>query len=171
MSRLRVGTRGSDLALWQTNWVCDRLREVHADLEIEQIIIKTARRRCHRQELRPRLARRRLRQRPGERVARRARRFCRAQFSRTCRRRRRRGWSSLPRRRAKSRTTCCSPVEPGRSRSCPAGRELAPTARAEPPSSCNMASLRLCRSAATCPHASPRSNVRTWMRSCSRRRG
>ena len=41
MSKLRVGTRGSDLALWQTNWVCARLREIHADLEIEQIIIKT----------------------------------------------------------------------------------------------------------------------------------
>lgn len=41
MTRLRVGTRGSDLALWQTRWVCDRLREAHADLEIEEIIIKT----------------------------------------------------------------------------------------------------------------------------------
>ncbi len=41
MSRLRVGTRGSALALWQTNWVCDRLREAHPSLEIEQIIIKT----------------------------------------------------------------------------------------------------------------------------------
>lgn len=41
MSRLRVGTRGSDLALWQTNWVCDRLREAHPSLVIEQIIIKT----------------------------------------------------------------------------------------------------------------------------------
>lgn len=41
MSRLRVGTRGSDLALWQTGWVCDRLREAHSSLEIEQIIIKT----------------------------------------------------------------------------------------------------------------------------------
>jgi hydroxymethylbilane synthase len=29
------------LALWQTNWVCDRLREAHPSLEIEQIIIKT----------------------------------------------------------------------------------------------------------------------------------
>ncbi len=41
MTRLRVGTRGSDLALWQTRWVCDRLREAHSDLEIEEIIIKT----------------------------------------------------------------------------------------------------------------------------------
>lgn len=41
MSTLRVGTRGSDLALWQTNWVCDRLREAHPSLQIEQVIIKT----------------------------------------------------------------------------------------------------------------------------------
>lgn len=41
MTRLRVGTRGSDLALWQTNWVCQRLRAAHPGLEIEQIIIKT----------------------------------------------------------------------------------------------------------------------------------
>ena len=41
MSRLRVGTRGSDLALWQTHWVCDRLREAHPGLEIEEVIIKT----------------------------------------------------------------------------------------------------------------------------------
>jgi hydroxymethylbilane synthase len=41
MTTLRAGTRGSDLALWQTNWVCDRLRAAHPSLEIEQIIIKT----------------------------------------------------------------------------------------------------------------------------------
>jgi hydroxymethylbilane synthase len=41
MSRLRVGTRGSALALWQTNWVCSALRNAHPSLEIEQIIIKT----------------------------------------------------------------------------------------------------------------------------------
>lgn len=39
--KLRVGTRGSELALWQTNWVCARLREAHPNLELEQIIIKT----------------------------------------------------------------------------------------------------------------------------------
>jgi hydroxymethylbilane synthase len=38
---LRVGTRGSDLALWQTNWVCDRLRAIHPLLVIERVIIKT----------------------------------------------------------------------------------------------------------------------------------
>ncbi len=41
MSRLRVGTRGSDLALWQTNWVCDRLRGTCQNLQIEQVIITT----------------------------------------------------------------------------------------------------------------------------------
>ncbi len=39
--RLRVGTRGSELALWQTNWVCERLRAALPSLQIEQIIIKT----------------------------------------------------------------------------------------------------------------------------------
>jgi hydroxymethylbilane synthase len=39
--KLRVGTRGSELALWQTRWVCEQLRAAHAGLEIEQIIIKT----------------------------------------------------------------------------------------------------------------------------------
>jgi hydroxymethylbilane synthase len=41
MTTLRVGTRGSDLALWQTNWVCERLRVAHPLLQIEQVIIKT----------------------------------------------------------------------------------------------------------------------------------
>ncbi len=41
MTRLRAGTRGSELALWQTRWVCDRLREQHPTLEIEEVIIKT----------------------------------------------------------------------------------------------------------------------------------
>ena len=39
--KLRAGTRGSDLALWQTNWVSDRLRAAHPGLEIEPVIIKT----------------------------------------------------------------------------------------------------------------------------------
>jgi hydroxymethylbilane synthase len=39
--RLRVGTRGSELALWQTRWVCDQLRQAHASLIIEEIIVKT----------------------------------------------------------------------------------------------------------------------------------
>jgi len=41
MTTLRVGTRGSDLALWQTRWVSDRLRAAHPDLRIEEIILKT----------------------------------------------------------------------------------------------------------------------------------
>lgn len=41
MTRLRVGTRGSDLALWQTRWVCDLLRKAHPALEIDETIIKT----------------------------------------------------------------------------------------------------------------------------------
>ncbi|UCE59270.1 MAG: hydroxymethylbilane synthase [Phycisphaerales bacterium] len=41
MTQLRVGTRGSDLALWQTRWVCDRLREAHPGLQIDETIIKT----------------------------------------------------------------------------------------------------------------------------------
>jgi hydroxymethylbilane synthase len=41
MSRLRVGTRGSDLALKQTEWVCERLRAVLPSVAIEQIVIKT----------------------------------------------------------------------------------------------------------------------------------
>jgi hydroxymethylbilane synthase len=39
--KLRVGTRGSELALWQTNWVCAQLRAAHPGLDIEQIVIKT----------------------------------------------------------------------------------------------------------------------------------
>lgn len=41
MTTLRVGTRGSDLALWQTRWVVDRLRSAHPGLEVEEVIIKT----------------------------------------------------------------------------------------------------------------------------------
>lgn len=41
MTRLRIGTRGSDLALWQSRWVASRLRAAHESLVIEEIIIKT----------------------------------------------------------------------------------------------------------------------------------
>lgn len=41
MSNLRVGTRGSDLALTQTRWFCARLAEAHPSIRIEEIIIKT----------------------------------------------------------------------------------------------------------------------------------
>ena len=38
---LRIGTRGSRLALWQAQWVADRLREQHPELTTELVIIKT----------------------------------------------------------------------------------------------------------------------------------
>ncbi len=38
---LKIGTRGSQLALFQANWVKDRLAEVHPDLNITLIKIKT----------------------------------------------------------------------------------------------------------------------------------
>src|SRR6476619_3658946 len=40
--KLTVATRGSALALWQTNWVIDRLREHHgAGLEIDILTLRT----------------------------------------------------------------------------------------------------------------------------------
>ncbi len=41
MTRVRVGTRGSELALRQTRWVCGLLRQAHRDLEFEEIVIRT----------------------------------------------------------------------------------------------------------------------------------
>ncbi len=41
MTTLRVGTRGSDLALTQTRWIVKRLCEEHASLTVEEVIIKT----------------------------------------------------------------------------------------------------------------------------------
>jgi len=41
MTRLRVGTRGSDLALRQTRWVCDLLGAVRTGVEFEGVVIKT----------------------------------------------------------------------------------------------------------------------------------
>jgi hydroxymethylbilane synthase len=41
MTRLRVGTRGSRLALAQTRWACDRLRRAHPDLQVEEVIVTT----------------------------------------------------------------------------------------------------------------------------------
>lgn len=38
---LKVGTRGSKLALTQTNWVCEKLKEKNKNLEIEVVVIKT----------------------------------------------------------------------------------------------------------------------------------
>lgn len=39
--KFRIGTRGSALALWQANYVADRLRSCHAGLETELVIYKT----------------------------------------------------------------------------------------------------------------------------------
>jgi len=41
MTRLRVGTRGSDLALRQSRWACDLIRAFHAGVEFEEVVIKT----------------------------------------------------------------------------------------------------------------------------------
>lgn len=41
MTILHVGSRGSDLAVLQTRWVCSRLRSAHSSLQIEEVIIKT----------------------------------------------------------------------------------------------------------------------------------
>lgn len=41
MTALRVGTRGSALALWQTRWVIGELRRARPELEFEEVIIKT----------------------------------------------------------------------------------------------------------------------------------
>lgn len=38
---IRIGTRGSQLALWQANWVKDGLESVHSDILVEIVIIKT----------------------------------------------------------------------------------------------------------------------------------
>ena len=41
MQQLVIGTRGSALALWQTNWVKTRLEELHPGLRVDITIIKT----------------------------------------------------------------------------------------------------------------------------------
>lgn len=41
MKTIRVGTRGSDLALWQTRWVESLIRQHHLDVQVEEIIITT----------------------------------------------------------------------------------------------------------------------------------
>lgn len=40
--RIRIGTRASALALWQTNWVSDLLRGAHQGIEIEVVEIRTS---------------------------------------------------------------------------------------------------------------------------------
>lgn len=41
MATVRIGTRGSQLALWQANWVKAQLEKIHPDLTLELVIIKT----------------------------------------------------------------------------------------------------------------------------------
>jgi len=41
MNLLRVGTRGSDLALRQAEWVCERLRQAHPSMTVELEIVTT----------------------------------------------------------------------------------------------------------------------------------
>ncbi len=40
-SNIRIGTRGSKLALWQANWTKSNLRRIHPSLSIEIVVIKT----------------------------------------------------------------------------------------------------------------------------------
>lgn len=42
MRKAIIGTRGSQLALWQSNWVADRLREAHPGLTVELTVIRTS---------------------------------------------------------------------------------------------------------------------------------
>ncbi len=39
--RIRIGSRGSKLAMWQATWARDNLRRVHENLEVEIIVVKT----------------------------------------------------------------------------------------------------------------------------------
>lgn len=41
-NKIRIGTRGSPLALWQANWIKAELEALHSGLEVEIITIKTS---------------------------------------------------------------------------------------------------------------------------------
>ncbi|MBP1708082.1 MAG: Porphobilinogen deaminase, partial [Chloroflexi bacterium] len=41
MCKLRLGTRGSQLALWQANWVASTIRQLRPEIDIEIKVIKT----------------------------------------------------------------------------------------------------------------------------------
>ncbi|MBI4382784.1 MAG: hydroxymethylbilane synthase [Nitrospinae bacterium] len=41
-NKIRIGTRGSPLALWQSNWIKSRLQSLHAGLKAEIVPIKTS---------------------------------------------------------------------------------------------------------------------------------
>src|SRR5688500_3269115 len=42
MTTLRVATRGSALALWQTRHVAGLLRAIHPDVRVEEVVVETA---------------------------------------------------------------------------------------------------------------------------------
>ncbi len=39
---IRIGTRGSPLALWQANWIKSCLEEEHEDMRVELVRVKTS---------------------------------------------------------------------------------------------------------------------------------
>ena len=41
MGKIRIGTRGSRLALWQAEFIEQELRQRHPDVEFEKVLIKT----------------------------------------------------------------------------------------------------------------------------------
>lgn len=41
-STIRIGTRGSKLALWQANWVKDRIMQYHPEADVRLTVIKTS---------------------------------------------------------------------------------------------------------------------------------
>ena len=42
IERIKIGTRGSPLALWQANWVKSQLKDLHEGLEVELVTIQTS---------------------------------------------------------------------------------------------------------------------------------
>ncbi len=40
--KIKIGSRGSPLALWQANWIKDQLEYLHPDIIVEIAIIKTS---------------------------------------------------------------------------------------------------------------------------------
>ncbi|NLV17064.1 MAG: hydroxymethylbilane synthase [Syntrophomonadaceae bacterium] len=41
MRKIRIGSRGSKLAVWQTNFVAEKLKSLNSNMEIEVILVKT----------------------------------------------------------------------------------------------------------------------------------
>lgn len=40
--KIKIGSRGSPLALWQANWIKGQLESQHPDIPVEIVIIKTS---------------------------------------------------------------------------------------------------------------------------------